>query len=466
MSEGSALAVEPAWEPWRRRFAGLRVALVHDWLNGMRGGEKVLETIGRIFPESPIFTLLALPENLSAELRRHPIVPSFLQDYPFFRRHYRHFLPLFPAAIEDFDLSGYDLLISTSHCVAKGAIPAPGALHFCYCHSPMRYAWDQEHAYFPKRRGPVARLRSLLLSRLREWDVASCPRVDHFWANSRFVARRLRRFYGRDAEVLAPPIDLAAFRPDMLEKQIGGAHNAESSSAPNAGGRGENETMPTRSATPVQEAPPSDRMVSGAGAPTPGTTPYCLAVSALVPYKRLDLAIQACEQLGIPLAIVGSGPEERRLARLAGRHTRLLGRVSDEELRRLYREAAFFVQPGVEDFGMAAVEALASGTPVVAVGEGGVLDIVEDGVHGVLYRGFEPADLARAIDKASRIRFNILKLIQQAECFSTESFVRRLASSLESRLFPAAGPGTDRDGASASSGHGFDSGVFPLKVNR
>jgi glycosyltransferase involved in cell wall biosynthesis len=407
------------WAPWQQKFAGLRVALVHDWLNGMRGGEKVLETIGRIFPRAPIYTLLAVPAALSDELRSHPIVPSFLQGYPFFQKHYRHFLPFFPAAIEDFDLAGFDLVISTSHCVAKGAIPGPNALHFCYCHSPMRYAWDQEHAYFPNRRGPVARLRGMLLSRLRQWDVASCPRVDHFWANSRFVAQRLRRFYGRDAEVLPPPIDTDAFCASMLEKQEGGGHNPASTPAPE---------------NPVQSPRPSVRIQSSVKTQPAEGPPFCLAVSALVPYKRLELAILACEQLGFPLRIVGSGPEEARLARLCGRNARLLGRVSDEELRRLYREAAFFLQPGVEDFGMAAVEALASGTPVVAVGEGGVLDIVTDGEHGVLYSGFGVDDLVRAIDKAGQIRFNILKLIQRAEFFSVDSFVTRLASSLDRRL--------------------------------
>ena len=418
---GVSPAPAPAfdWTPWQQRYAHLKVALVHDWLNGMRGGEKVLETIGRIFPHAPIYTLLAVPEAISAELRSHPIIPSFLQDYPFFEQHYRHFLPLFPAAIEDFDLSGYDLVVSTSHCVAKGAIPGPNALHFSYCHSPMRYAWDQEHAYFPHRRGPLARLRGMLLSRLRQWDVASCPRVDHFWANSRFVARRLQRYYGRQAEVLPPPIDLDAFRFSMLEKQERAGHNRQSSPPPET-------PFPD---TSVQSQHPSVKMQ-----PADGSPPFCLAVSALVPYKRLELAIQACEKLGFPLRIVGGGPEEARLAGLCGPATRMLGRVSDQELRRLYREASLFLQPGVEDFGMAAVEALASGTPVVAVGEGGVLDIVTDGEHGVLYSGFGVDDLVGAIDKAGQIRFNILKLIQRAEFFSIDSFVTRLASSLDRRL--------------------------------
>lgn len=437
------------WPALRARYAGLKVALVHDWLNGMRGGEKVLEVIGRLFPGAPIYTLLAVPEALSGELRSHPIHTSYLQGYPFFRRHYRHYLPLFPSAIEDFDLKGYDLLISTSHCVAKGAIPGPEALHLSYCHSPMRYAWDQEHAYFPQRRGPIARLRSLFLSRLREWDVASCPRVDQFWANSHFVARRLRRYYGREAEVLPPPIDLAAFRPDMLEKQDEQEHNGDLSSRLRPLGHLDEESAENPQEAPVQREPKSVKIELGK--PGAGTPPFCLAVSALVPYKRLDLAILACERLGMPLRIVGKGPEERRLARLCGPNTQLLGRVPEDELRRLYREASFFLQPGVEDFGMASVEALASGTPVVAVGQGGVLDIVRDGEHGVLYSGFEVDNLCQAIDKASRIRFNILKLIQQAEFFSVESFVQRLVHSLDRRLFVGADVsgtnGSDTDGA-------------------
>lgn len=363
---------------------GLRVALVQDWLTGMRGGEKVLEAIGDLFPEAPIYTLIAFEDALSDGLRRHPIHTSFLQGWPFVRSKYRHYLPFFPAAIEDFDLTGYDLVISTSHCVAKGIVPGPRTLHLSYCHSPMRYAWDQEHQYFPQRRGPLARFRSLALSALRAWDVASVPRVDHFWANSEFVARRIHRYYDRDAEVLPPPVAVGDFAP----------------------------------ADPLEDDDP----------------PFALAVSALVPYKRIDLAIRACERLGLELRVVGTGPEERRLRRLCGRHARLLGRVSDEELRRLYSRAALFLQPGVEDFGMASVEALAAGTPVVAVAEGGVLDIVDDGVHGVLYDGFEVSDVASAIDKCRQIRFNHLELGSRADSFSSQRFAERIRASITRQL--------------------------------
>ncbi|HEX6202249.1 MAG TPA: glycosyltransferase [Thermoanaerobaculia bacterium] len=382
--------------------AAPRTALVHDWLTGMRGGEKVLEEIAVLFPGAPIHTLFHFPGKVSARLEAHPIVTSFLQGKPGIERHYRRYLPLFPAAIEDFDLGGYELVISTSHCVAKGAIPAPGATHVCYCHSPMRYAWDQEHAYFPRRRGVTARLRGLALTWLRQWDVASSARVDLFVANSRFVARRLERYYRRRAAVLAPPVDTGFFTPGD----------------------------------------------PAGGEPAGTREPYALAVSALAPYKRLDVAIAACARLGLPLVVVGTGPEEaslRQLARRSGGEVRLAGRVEGEELRRLYRGAACFVQPGVEDFGIASVEALACGTPVVALGEGGVRDIVEDGVHGVLYRGAGDAEaLAAAVDKCRRMRFNSLDLRTRAEAFSSSAFRQGFRALIDRSLLDSQpGPGRE-----------------------
>ena len=376
-----------------------RPALVHDWLTGMRGGEKVLESLSDLFPAAPIYTLFHLPGTVSEKLEGHPVHTSFLQRAPGIRRHYRRYLPLFPAAIESFDLGDHDLLVSTSHCVAKGAIPAPDAAHVCYCHTPMRYAWDQEHAYFPRRRGPVARARNLVLTGLRSWDVATAPRVDVFVANSSFVARRIRRYYGRDAEVIPPPVDTRFFTPDPGNTAAEG-------------------DLPT-------------------GPPAP-SEPYAIAVSALVPYKRIDLACAACTAAGLPLVVVGTGPDLDRLRRTADPAHRFLGRVKGDELRRLYRGAVCFVQPAVEDFGIAAVEALACGTPVVARARGGVLDIVEDGEHGVLYPvgGSEDrhhlAGLQGAIDKALQIRFNKLNLRQRAETFSAQHFDRSFRALLDS----------------------------------
>jgi len=357
-----------------------RTALVHDWLTGMRGGEKVLEEMLDFFPAAPIYTLVHLPGRLSRKIERRTIHTSFLQGAPGIAKHYRRYLPLFPAAIEDFDLSGYDLVISTSHCVAKGVIPPPEAFHICYCHTPMRYAWDQEHAYFPRRHGPVARLRSAVLTRLRTWDTASSVRVDLFLANSNFVADRIRRYYGRDAEVLHPPVDTDFYTPGDEPSTSGD---------------------------------------------------YLLAVAALSPYKRLAEAIGACESLGVELRIVGDGPQRAELEALAGPHTRLLGHVDDTTLRELYRGARAVVQPAIEDFGITAVEALACGTPLIAQAVGGVLDIVRDGTDGTLYNGGQEA-LAAAIDKFGEFLFNKLDARQRAEEFSQIRFQQRFESILAS----------------------------------
>lgn len=365
-----------------------RVALVHDWLTGMRGGEKVIEALGGLFPEAPLYTLFHFPGSVSPAIESHPIRTSFLQTAPGIRNHYRGYLPLFPAAIEELDLSGFDVIVSSSHCVAKGVIPPPDAFHLCYCHTPMRYAWDQEHAYFPNRKGIRARLRSLALTGLRAWDVSSAARVHLFVANSRFVAQRIQTYYGRPAEVVHPPVDVEFFTP-----------------GPEKDGRKANQEK------------------------------YCLMVSALAPYKKVEEAMAACEKLGMELRVVGEGPERKRLAAMAGPNVRFLGKVDAERLRELYRGALLFLQPGVEDFGISSVEALACGTPVVAVARGGILDVVEDGRHGVLYPDWEgPSVLAEAIDKARGIGFNALDLRARAESFSVVSFTSRVRTLLSHRL--------------------------------
>ncbi len=366
-----------------------RVALVHDWLTGMRGGEKVIEALGGLFPEAPLYTLFHFPGSVSPQIESHPIRTSFLQGVPGIRNRYRSYLPLFPVAIEELDLSGFDVIVSSSHCVAKGVIPPPDAFHLCYCHTPMRYAWDQEHAYFPNRKGIRARLRSLALTGLRAWDVSSAARVHLFVANSRFVARRIQTYYGRPAEVVHPPVDVDFFTPGPKVQK--------------------------------QESRKKEE--------------YCLMVSALAPYKKVEEAMAACEKLGLELRIVGEGPERPRLAAMAGPRVRFLGKVDGERLRDLYRGALLFLQPGVEDFGIASVEALACGTPVVAVARGGILDVVEDGLHGVLYPDWEgPTALAEAIDKARRIGFNPLDLRTRAESFSVVSFTHRVRTLLSHRL--------------------------------
>ena len=349
------------------------IGLVHDWLTGQRGGEHVLAAIARLAPKAPIYTLFHLPGSVSSEIESHPIVTSFLQRAPLLRSHYRHYLPLFPAAMRSLDTIGHRLLLSSSHCVAKGARRNPGGVHACYCHTPMRYAWDQRRAYFPAPSGPVGWLRERILDRLQAWDVATAGRVDLYLANSSFVAQRIHRYYGRSSEVLAPPVDTAFFRPAKEPREA-----------------------------------------------------FVLMVAALAPYKKVDVAIAACRRAGVPLVVVGEGPERERLAQAGGSTTRFAGRVGPQELRRLYSSARCYLQTGIEDFGIATVEALACGTPVLALGEGGVLDIVENGHHGLLVDDPGVESLAAGIDKIHQMKFNPMDLRSRAEDFSAERFTTRL----------------------------------------
>jgi len=357
-----------------------RVALVHDWLTGMRGGEKVLEGIAELFPDAPIFTLFHFPGSVSAALESHPIHTSFLQHAPLIGTRYRHYLPLYPSAIESLDVTGFDVVLSTSHCVAKSVLTEPGTVHLCYCHTPMRYVWDQRQAYFPHRDRLSRKPLHWVLDRLQHWDALTADRVDHFIANSSFVAERIRRYYHRESEVIPPPVEVDFFTPEGAARE-----------------------------------------------------PFALMVAALSPYKRIGWAIGACGQLGIELKVVGTGPERDRLRNIQGVNVQFLGRVTNEELRRLYRSAICLVQPGVEDFGISAVEALACGLPVVALAQGGVLDIVRPDIDGVLYHGEDLAALTTAIDKARRMTFNRLNLRSRAESFSQQRFRQRLIATLLAR---------------------------------
>lgn len=349
------------------------VGLVHDWLTGQRGGEHVLAAIARLAPAAPVYTLFHFAGSVSAEIESHPIVTSFLQRAPGLRQRYRHYLPLFPAAMRSLDTSAHRLLLSSSHCVAKGARRGPGAVHVCYCHTPMRYAWDQRRAYFATPTGPVGWLRERILDRLQAWDAATAGRVDLYLANSTFVASRIRNYYGKRSEVLAPPVETGFFRPT--------------------------------------------------GAPRER---YVLVVAALAPYKKVDVAIEACRRAGAPLVIVGDGPERARLEQSAGPSVRFVGRVELAELRRLYSSALCYLQTGIEDFGIATVEALATGTPVLALAAGGVLDIVESGREGLLVDDAGVESLADGIDKIQQMQFNPMDLRSRAEDFSAERFTTRL----------------------------------------
>jgi glycosyltransferase involved in cell wall biosynthesis len=356
----------------------MRTAVVHDWLTGMRGGERVLEALLPLVPEPTIFTLFHSPGSVSAAIESRPIRTSALDRLPFARSHYRNFLPFFPGAVERFDLSGFDLVVSSSHCVAKGAIAPAGVPHLCYCHTPVRYAYEQFDAYFPRDRTRFFAVKRRLVERLREWDQKTAVRPTAYLANSSAVAARIRRHYGREAEVCHPPVDLEFFSPS--------------------------------------DEPRRD---------------FLLAVGALVPYKRFDLAIEAAELARAPLVVVGRGPEGERLRRRAGRSVRWAGEVAREELRQLYRTCRFFVQPGEEDFGIAAAEAVACGAPVVALARGGVLDIVRDGAEGVLYDEESAGGLARALERGESLRFPVEEMRRSAERFSIPRFRDRFGRAVE-----------------------------------
>ncbi|HUP35711.1 MAG TPA: glycosyltransferase [Candidatus Limnocylindria bacterium] len=360
------------------------VAIVHDWLTGMRGGEKVLEAICELYPDAPIYTLVHDRGSVSPALERRVIRTSLVQWLPAAGRLYRNYLPAFPTAVEFFDLDRYDLVISSSHCAAK-AVLTPGATHVCYCHSPMRYAWDQFPAYFgPEQVGPLrSKLLSPILAGLARWDAGTAGRVDRFLANSQYVAGRIRRYYNRGSAIVYPPVDTEHYR------------------LPEAG---------------------CDR---DAG---------FVIVSALVPYKRVDLAIEACRQVGVPLTVVGRGPEEARLRALAGADVRFAGWRSDDEVRDLYRRATAVLLPGVEDFGLVPVEAQACGTPVVAFGAGGALETVVEGVTGLLVREATVEAFAEALARMARARFDPAVIRANAERFSQQRFMTEFQAAVDAAV--------------------------------
>ena len=358
-----------------------RVAIVHDWLTGMRGGEKVLEAICHLYPEAELFTLVRVPGSVSAGIERRTIRTSFVQRLPRPGRFYRYYLPLYPAAVELFDLDHFDLVISSSHCAVKSVVTRGDATHICYCHSPMRYAWDQFGAYFgPDQVGkwPSRALRPVMAA-LARWDAGTAGRVDRFLANSQYVAGRIRRYYNRGSTVVYPPVDTAYYRPE----------------------------------------PGRPRTGSGA-----------LVVSALVPYKRLDVAIEACRRAGIPLTIVGRGPELSRLQQLAGSDVAFLGWRSDDEIRELYRSAEVLLLPGTEDFGIVPVEAQACGTPVVALDEGGARETVVPGETGALVPGTDTALWAEAIGDVIARRLDGEAVRRHAERFSVARFATAFAAAV------------------------------------
>ncbi len=357
------------------------IAIVHDWLTGTRGGERILEALCELFPSATIFTLLHVPGSVSEQIEKNPIRTSFVQHLPSVQKHYRLYLPLFPRAIQSLDLSGFDLVISVSHCVAKGAIAPKGALSICICLTPMRYAWDQLDTYFPPERPFNRLLVRPILERLRVWDAKTTNRVHHFVAISNFVAKRIERYYGRRSEVIYPPVDVSRFSldPDNLED-------------------------------------------------------YFLIVSAFAPYKRLDIAVEAFRGLDAKLKIIGKGQEEKRLKAIAPPNVEFLGALNDEEVAMHLSRCKALIFPGVEDFGIVPLESLASGRPVIAYGLGGVLETIQDGETGVLFDEQTPEALIDAIHRVAKTPFEPEKLRESAERFDVAIFKRRISEFISEKM--------------------------------
>ena len=359
-----------------------RIAIVHDWLTGMRGGEKVLDAICERFPDAALFTLVHVRGSVSPTIERMRPRTSFVQHLPFVKRLYRAYLPLFPAAVEHLDLDGFDFVLSVSHCAVKSVIRRGNATHLCYCLTPMRYAWDQFDAYFgPERVGAVgSAVMRRAMARMAKWDRDTAGRADRYVAISHYVAGRIRRYYNREATVVYPPVDTSFF-------------------------------------TPATTSTDGER--------------YALVVSALVPYKRIDIAIDAARLAGIPIKVVGDGPDRARLERAAGPNATFLGRRSDDDIRELYRHAAVTLLPGEEDFGIVPVEAQACGTPVVALSRGGATETVIDGTTGILVDDPSAPAFADGIARALAASFDRAAIRANAERFSRDRFITEMAALVE-----------------------------------
>jgi len=375
----------------------LRVAIVHHWLISLAGGERVVNTIAGLFPAADVFTLFADKHNLPPALHKCKITTSFLDKIPGAHRVYRHLLPFYPLAVEMLDLSGYNLIISSDSGPMKGVLTDPGSTHICYCHSPMRYLWDGYPAY-SRQMSPLTKgLFGLISHYVRNWDYAAAQRVDHFIANSNYVAGRIRKYYRRDTTVIHPPIDTS-------QSFLAGNHED-----------------------------------------------YYLAVGRLVPYKRTDILIEACSKLGRKLLIAGDGSEMKRLRKASARNVEFLGEVSESQLRNLYARCRALLFAADEDFGMVPLEAQSYGRPVIAFGKGGSLETVigtgkpsgdrkaeRDGLStGLFFEEQTAASLAAAILAFESCEETFVPEAIQAHArrFDTSIFVDRMRNYINCVLY-------------------------------
>ena len=351
------------------------IALIHDWLPFMGGAERFLTNFLELYPESPIYTTICNKENLDLPLKEADIRVSYLQRGKKYIKNHRSLFPFMPTAIESFDLNQYDIVLSSSSSVAKAVITNPNTMHICYCHSPMRYGWEFSHEYAGKMAGSKSlksKLLSYFLTGIRIWDNVSADRVDYFIANSENVARRIWKHYRRKCVVIHPPVRCKLFNISDINED------------------------------------------------------YFLIVSRLQEYKRIDLAVEAFNKLGLPLVIIGDGPERKRLEGMANENIKFLGRESDEVIKKHYAECRAFIFPGEEDFGITPLEAQASGRPVIAFKKGGALETVIEGKTGVFFNNQTSNDLVDAVKKFENIKFDKNVIREHAKGFDEEVFKRKI----------------------------------------
>lgn len=348
----------------------MKIALVHDWLTNFGGAERVLESFHRVFPEAPIYTVFYDRGRMPENFKYLDVRTSFLQKIPFARKKHQWFLQFMPLAVEQFNLSEYDLVLSSSSACAKGIVTRSDTCHICYCHTPMRYAWDFYHEYTRKKGLFMRAYIAWQINRIRQWDRTGADRVDYFLANSRYVARRIKKHYRRDSQVIYPPVDTDFYHPHGNKRS------------------------------------------------------FFLCGGRLVGYKRIDLAVQAFSQLKLPLWVAGDGEEYKNLKRIADSCVKFLGKVKDSELRSLYQQCRAFVFPGEEDFGIMPVEAQACGRPVIAFGRGGALETVVEGQTGIFFQEQSVDSLVEAIKRFITVEadFSPKVIAANAKRFGKERF--------------------------------------------
>jgi glycosyltransferase involved in cell wall biosynthesis len=357
----------------------VRVAIIHYWLVGMRGGEKVLEALCEIFPTADIYTHVYDPAAISNAIKAHSIRTTFIGSLPYARKMYKKYLPLMPMALEQIDLGAYDLVVSSESGPAKGIIPTSPAMHICYCHSPMRYIWNMYNRYYDSSRLVTRMMMPPMAHYLRTWDVATANRVDDFVANSTTVAHRIKSYYRRDAAVIHPPVDTTSFRP----------------------------------------------------VPTSELGDYSLMAGELVSYKRPDLAVEAFNRLKAKLVVIGGGEMLKQLRRIAGPTVTIMGPQPFDVLKHHYAHCKALVFPGEEDFGIVPVEAMASGRPVIAFGRGGATETVIANQTGVFFETQTVEELIDAVDRMERLDFNPADAVSRAAEFRRDVFIDRFRAHVE-----------------------------------